>query len=428
MCVQRQGQIGVSVEDNTHLGSRWHLRDWENLNQYNKAAACPGVIQGHCSNSSSGYCTTNENCENSSNEVLTCGGIIGATGCSDSNDCDVDVECSPVPKECIFEAKAYSTNHYVEADVVFAVGNDETRLSVHRDGTVEVDRQLVVDQDAPEDGHANLLLHKGNDASAFISLVRDGTEEGGAVATGEISLSSNYLTLDASQGIYLRTNDANVTAMRINPDGRIAIGQGGAQAADEYHLDIGGNVRVEGEGQNAYLSVIRTQDTGDTEVRIQAQDGSGKIGTTEDLPFQLMTNGTARMSISGGGVTDFTWGVNMNGGADVAQGLHVAGGLETDTITASQTASVYSMQITGVDDGSNTGACGASNLGLMRMFRTYEDVRETGNDTNQLDFREFVSLCVCEQSGSTDSPTYSYNPVTTTGRCSPTTTIVYEDP
>ena len=193
--------------------------------------------------------------------------IIGATGCSDSNDCDVDVECSPVPKECIFEAKAYSTNHYVEADVVFAVGNDETRLSVHRNGTVEVDRQLVVDQDAPEDGHANLLLHKGNDASAFISLVRDGTEEGGAVATGEISLSSSLHWTPLKVFIFEPTMPtlppcASIP-MAVWPWAR------GRTAADEYHLDIGGNVLVEGEGQNAYLSVIRTQDFDDTEVRIR---------------------------------------------------------------------------------------------------------------------------------------------------------------
>ena len=107
-----------------------------------------------------------------------------------------------------------------------------------------------------------------------------------------------------------------------------------------------------------------------------------------------MTIGTARLSISGCGVTYFTWGVYMKGGAVVAQGLHVAGGLETDTITASQTASVYSMQITGVDDGSNTGACGASNLGLMRMFRTYEDVRERATTRTSLIFVNCISLCL----------------------------------
>ena len=160
---------------------------------------------------------------------------------------------------------------------------------MHRDGTVEIDRQLVVNQDAPEDGHANLLLHKGNDASAFISLVRDGTEEGGSVATGEISLSSNYLTLDASEGIYFRTNDANVTAMRINPDGRIAIGHGGAQAADGYQLDIGGNTRIQKDEEDAYLSVVRN-DTNDTEIRIEARDGAGEIGTVNDTALRLKTN------------------------------------------------------------------------------------------------------------------------------------------
>ena len=412
--VQRPGQIGVTLEDNTHMASRWVLRDWEDLGQHNKAAACPGVVQGHCSNAPSGYCTSDSNCTDNSNDVFTCGGVIGATSCSDDTDCDASELCAAVPKECVLEAKAYTTNHYVEADVVFAVGNDETRLSVQRDGTVEVDRQLVVDQDSSEDGHPNLALQKGNNAASFISMVRDNTESGGDVATGDISLSSNYLTLDASQGMYLRTNDGQVTAMRINPDGRVAMGQGGAQAEDGYRLDVAGNVRVEGEGQNAYMSVVRTQETGDTEVRIQAQDGSGKIGTTEDLPFQLMTNGTARMSISGGGVTDFTWGVNMNGGADVADGLDVAGGLQADTVTASQEVSAGRVQINGVDDASSTGACGAANLGLMRMFRSYEAVYENGFHSYD---NEYVSLCVCEQSGPSSAPVYSYNPVTASGRC-----------
>jgi hypothetical protein len=179
-------------------------------------------------------------------------------------------------------------------------------------------------------------------------------------------------------------------AMTLFSTGNLGIGVGGTDAG--YKLDVNGTGRFSSTGNALTIAststasnvqlYITNNNNGDVYTGVAASDGSsvftgttaysGYIGTNLNVPFYIVTNGTARVTISSAGAATFSSSVTAGGSLTVNAGSN-------DGIFSNITGAVVGLKIT---------QSSSSNDALFRMQTNghFYDFRANSSNALSIDY------------------------------------------